>query len=81
MKAEAFSSANSYKNKTLINLRNTGYFATTSIGLTMASGLTKNKTLKKSHKVFAWISVASVLLHIFTAFKGHRKRQLDFNKK
>ena len=47
-----------------ITPKTTGYTAATAMGLSVLSGITKNKNMKKIHKPFAWISVISTILHI-----------------
>ena len=52
---------NSYK---IITSKTTGYAATTSMALAIYSGVTKNKTLKKQHKFWGYLSVLLTAVHI-----------------
>ena len=53
------------KKRPLINTNSTGYLAAGGLGLTVASGITKNKSFRKAHKGFSMFTGAMVLLHIF----------------
>lgn len=59
--------------KPILNPKNTGYLAGSAILLTSIRALSNNKTVKKSHKVLGYISVALTLLHIGTVEYLHHK--------
>ncbi len=48
----------------VITPKTTGYAAVAGLGLTAASGISRNKTLRGKHKVFAWLTTAITALHI-----------------
>ena len=52
------------KIQTIVTPKTTGYTAAAGMGLSILSGLSKNKNLKKIHKPLAWSSAAVTLLHI-----------------
>lgn len=58
-------SANTENRRQLINSKNTGYLATSGVALALVSGITKNKSFKKSHKYIALATSALIALHIF----------------
>ena len=47
-----------------ITPKSTGYSATAGLCLTVTSGMSKNKTIRKTHKPFAWITAGLTALHI-----------------
>ena len=47
-----------------ITPKTTGYGATVGFCLTAISGMSKNKTIRKTHKHFAWITAGLTALHI-----------------
>ena len=49
---------------TIITPTTTGYTAAAGIGLTILSGISKNKTLKKTHKPLSIFSAFATILHI-----------------
>lgn len=60
------------KKRSIINPKTTGYIATASIGLTIASGIIKDKSIYKSHKYFAGISLIATLAHIYLVSIKHK---------
>ena len=48
----------------IITPRTTGYAAAAGVGITLLSGVNKNKTIKKIHKPVAWFTAAVSVLHI-----------------
>ena len=51
----------------------TGYAATTGIVLSIISGISKNKNLKKTHKPLAYISALLTALHVGLIEYNHYK--------
>ena len=47
-----------------ITPKSTGYASTVGLCLTVMSGISKNKTIRKTHKPFAWITAGLTALHI-----------------
>jgi len=77
MKVESVTQANmNTKKRPLINLKTTGYVAATGIGLSMLSGLTKNRILRKNHKILAGISFTAVVAHIYLIINGHKQTKI-----
>lgn len=73
MKIQCINFANSKQNnKPYINSKTTGYIATAGIGLAIASGFSKSKNIKKSHKVLAVLAALGVVWHIYS---------VEYNKK
>ena len=52
------------KIQSIITPKTTGYTAAGAFGLAIASGMSKNKTFRKSHKTFGWIGVIATIAHI-----------------
>ena len=48
----------------IVTPKTTGYAAAAGLGLAVWSGISKNKTFKKTHKPFAWASALLTILHI-----------------
>ena len=48
----------------ILTPQTTGWLTTASLGASIISGISKNKVLKKTHKPFAYMSLASMALHI-----------------
>lgn len=69
------STNNNQPKRHIINAKNTGYMATAGIGLTMVSAMVENKFVKKSHKFFAWFSLATLATHIYLVSKRHKQKQ------
>jgi len=59
--------------QSLITPKTTGYTAATAISLALASGITKNKSLKKIHTFSAWVAGLSTLIHIVQIEYLHHK--------
>ena len=59
--------------------KNTGYLALGTLGIATISAMSKNKTFKKAHKHFAFLSVISSLAHLETLY--HHKIKNLFNQK
>ena len=55
-----------------INSKATGYISLGGAGLTIATGLMQNQTIKKSHKFISILTALSIALHIFS---------VEFNKR
>lgn len=73
MKIDRVTSTNkNTKKRPVINAMNTGYIAAGGIGLSMISGHSKVKFLKKNHKVFAGMTCAAVLAHMYVILGGPR---------
>lgn len=51
----------------ILTLKTTGYAAAAALGLSVASGISKNKTFRKTHKPFAYTAGILTLLHIALA--------------
>lgn len=49
---------------TIITPKTTGYASAVSLGLAVYSGVSKNKTIRKTHKPLAWITAGLTILHI-----------------
>ena len=56
-------SVQNYK-KPKLTPKNTGYMAVGAMALTSLRAFSKSKTVRKTHKVFAWLSVALTALHV-----------------
>ena len=54
----------SISNNKYITPKTTGYASATGIALTLLSGITKNKSFRKSHKPLAYLSTGLTALHI-----------------
>jgi len=58
-----------------INSKTTGYAAAAGVGLTVLSGITKNKSVKRFHKPMAFMSIFLTALHIgITEFYHYKYR-------
>ena len=53
--------------------KTTGYTATATLGLAVASGVSKNKSFRKTHKPFAYISALLTAAHIALIEYYHHK--------
>ena len=62
------------KKHSLINVKNTGYVAVAGMGLATLSGVTKSRFLMKNHKVFAGISLVSVIAHLYLIIGGRKNK-------
>lgn len=60
--------------KTLINVSNTGYASLIGMGLTFASGMSKNKTIRNSHKYLSILTVAAAIWHLVKVFSNPYKK-------
>jgi hypothetical protein len=69
--------------KPLLRGTNTGYMALTGMGLTVAAGVCKNKTVKKCHKPLGYITAGLTLLHlgIVLHHKNEWKKKLAESEK
>lgn len=68
------------RNSTLINSKSTGYAATGSIVLAVATGFSKNKSVRNTHKFFALLSAALIGMHIYSVehfIKRYKKSSLN----
>lgn len=52
------------QNKPILTPKNTGYMALGAMALTTLRAVTKNKTVRKSHKTLGWVTVALTALHV-----------------
>lgn len=69
-------------NSNLMNSKNTGYAATGTIALAVATGFSKDKSIRKSHKFFALLSAGLVGLHLYSVehfIKLYKKSSLKNN--
>lgn len=67
----------SVKLNPIITPKTTGYAATVALGASILSGISKNKTLRKQHKVLAYLSAAITALHIGLIEYYHHKFKAD----
>ncbi len=77
MKIISFKASDTYNNQSKwtlpkLNAVNTGYVAMGAMGLTMATGMARNKAIRNSHKYFSLLTVAASVLHIIKVF-NHKK--------
>lgn len=56
-----------------ITQKTTGYAATASLGLAVVSGISRNKSFRKTHKPFAYISALLTAAHIGLIEYYHHK--------
>ena len=61
------------KSTPLLTPKTTGYGATAALGLSVLSGVSKNKSFRKSHKFFAYLAMALTALHIGLIEYYHHK--------
>lgn len=57
----------------IITPKTTGYGATAGLGLSIASGISKNKSFRKAHKPLAYFSAVMTLIHIGLIEYYHHK--------
>ena len=57
----------------IITPKSTGYAATVGLGLSVWSGVSRNKSFRKTHKLLAYITAALTLLHIGLIEYYHHK--------
>ena len=57
----------------ILTPKTTGYSATAGMMLTVLSGISKNKTLKKAHKPFSYVTAGLTALHIGLIEYSHYK--------
>ncbi len=50
--------------KSYVTPKTTGYSATAALGIAVLSGVSKNKSFRKTHKPFAYISAFLTAVHI-----------------
>lgn len=75
MKVSGVANSNAnQKKRPLINAKSTGYVATVGMGLSMLSGHSKNKFLKKNHKFFACTAFIAVIAHIGLISTKHKSK-------
>ena len=48
----------------ILTPKTTGYLSAVSLGTSLYSGITKNKTAKKIHKPSAWLALIFTILHV-----------------
>lgn len=56
-----------------ITPKTTGYAATATLGIAVLSGVSKNKSFRKTHKPFAYISAFLTAIHIALIEHYHHK--------
>ena len=56
-----------------VTAKTTGYITTAAIGLSVISGMSKNKSFRKFHKPFAYLSVLLAATHIGLIEYNHYK--------
>ena len=56
-----------------ITPKTTGYSATAALGISVLSGISKNKTCRKMHKPFAYLSAFLTVAHIGLVTYLHNK--------
>ena len=60
----------------IITPKTTGYTAAAGLGLSVLSGICKNKTIKSAHKPLAWMTAAAALFHIAQIeYLGHKYKK------
>ena len=67
--------------KPMLRTENTGYMALAGLGLTTASAIIKNKSVRKYHKPFALITAGLTLLHFGIVVHNRiewQKKQKEF---
>ena len=79
MKVDSVAPINAKKQQ-LINAKNTGYVAVAGMGLSVASGLVNNKFLRKNHKIFAGLSFAAVIAHIYLVGGKNKQKKTSPTK-
>lgn len=57
----------------IITPKTTGYAATTTLALSLLSGVTKNRTFRKTHKPLAYLSALFTIMHIGLIEYYHQK--------
>ncbi len=57
----------------VITPKTTGYAATAGVGISIYSGISKNKNIKKFHKPLAYITTVLIALHIGLIEYYHNK--------
>ena len=58
----------------IFTVKTTGYAATGSLVMATVSGVTKNRTLRKTHKFFSYLTAFLTVLHIGLAEYYKKKR-------
>ena len=64
----------------IITPKSTGYAATVGLGLSVWSGISKNKTLRKKHKPLAYITAGLTAIHIGLIEFYHHKYKKNVTK-
>ena len=64
---------NSISQQSIVTPKTTGYSATAGMALTVLSGISKNKSIRKTHKPLAYITAAITALHIGLIEYYHHK--------
>ena len=67
-------------NNKIFTPKTTGYTATVGLGLSIASGVSKNKSFRKTHKPLAYITTAITALHIGLVEYRHYKYKKNVTK-
>lgn len=70
---------NTANNKPFLRAGNTGYTALIGLGLTTASAMTKNKSVKQFHKPLAFLTAGLTLLHLGVIL--HNRREWERKQK
>lgn len=61
------------KQNSILTPKTTGYSATVGLGLSIASGVSKNKNFRKAHKPLAYFSAVMTLIHVGLIEYYHHK--------
>lgn len=83
MRIVSFTASNSVNNsirqpeKPIINASNTGYASLIGMGLTCASGMSRNKTVRSSHKYLSILTAAATILHLVKVLSHPHKPSND----
>ena len=65
------------KLNSIVTPKSTGYAATVTLGASVLSGISKNKTFRKQHKGLAYLSAILTALHIGIIEHNHHKFKRD----
>lgn len=68
---------NSVSKNSIVTPKTTGYAATVGLGATMLSGVSRNKTFRKTHKPLSYITTLITLIHIgLIEYKHHKYKKM-----
>ena len=71
MKIQNINFTSNDKRKPVPIVKTAGFVSIAGMGMCMWSGMTKNKSLKKHHKIFAWITAIGAVLHLGVLASSH----------